>query len=148
MAAYQYVYVMKGLTKIYPGGKKVLENVWLSFLPGVKIGVLGANGAGKSTLMRIMAGLDKDYAGEAWAADGVRVGYLSQEPHLDPTKTVQENVLEALAETKALLDRSPCPSKAEVRETLAGHYCRCTGHVKPVEAVLAAAQTMRQEGEP
>jgi len=70
MAAYQYVYVMKGLSKIYPGGKKVLENIWLSFLPGVKIGVLGANGAGKSTLMRIMAGLDKDYGGEAWVAEG------------------------------------------------------------------------------
>ncbi|MEI7608779.1 MAG: energy-dependent translational throttle protein EttA [Rhodospirillaceae bacterium] len=105
MASYQYVYVMKGLTKIYPGGKKVLENVWLSFYPGAKIGVLGANGAGKSTLMKIMAGLDKDYAGEAWSAEGATVGYLSQEPQLDPTKTVQENVLEALAETKALLDR-------------------------------------------
>jgi ATP-binding cassette ChvD family protein len=105
MAAYQYVYVMKGLSKIYPGGKKVLENIWLSFLPGVKIGVLGANGAGKSTLMRIMAGLDKDYGGEAWVAEGATVGYLSQEPQLDPTKTVQENVLDALAATKALLDR-------------------------------------------
>ncbi len=105
MASYQYVYVMKGLTKIYPGGKKVLENVWLSFYPGAKIGVLGANGAGKSTLMKIMAGLDKDYAGEAWSAEGATVGYLSQEPQLDPKKTVQENVLEALAETKGLLDR-------------------------------------------
>ena len=105
MASYQYVYVMKGLTKIYPGGKKVLENVWLSFYPGAKIGVLGANGAGKSTLMRIMAGLDKDYNGEAWSAEGATVGYLSQEPQLDPTKTVQENVMEALAATKALLDR-------------------------------------------
>ena len=105
MASYQYVYVMKGLTKIYPGGKKVLENVWLSFYPGAKIGVLGANGAGKSTLMRIMAGLDKDFAGEAWVAEGATVGYLSQEPQLDPSKTVQENVMEALAATKALLDR-------------------------------------------
>ncbi|MEI6557740.1 MAG: energy-dependent translational throttle protein EttA [Rhodospirillaceae bacterium] len=105
MAAYQYVYVMKGLTKIYPGGKKVLENIWLSFYPGAKIGVLGANGAGKSTLMKIMAGLDKDYSGEAWVAEGATVGYLSQEPQLDPTKTVQENVMEALAATKALLDR-------------------------------------------
>ncbi|MEI6986008.1 MAG: energy-dependent translational throttle protein EttA [Rhodospirillaceae bacterium] len=105
MAAYQYVYVMKGLAKIYPGGKKVLENIWLSFLPGVKIGVLGANGSGKSTLMRIMAGIDKDYSGEAWAAEGATVGYLSQEPQLDPKKTVQENILEALAETKGLLDR-------------------------------------------
>ncbi|MDR3516344.1 MAG: energy-dependent translational throttle protein EttA [Azospirillaceae bacterium] len=105
MASYQYVYVMKGLTKAYPGGKKVLENVFLSFYPGAKIGVLGPNGAGKSTLMKIMAGLDKDYTGEAWVADGARVGYLAQEPQLDPTKTVQQNVMAALAATKALVDR-------------------------------------------
>ena len=105
MASYQYVYVMKGLSKVYPGGKKVLDNVWLSFYPGAKIGVLGQNGAGKSTLMRIMAGLDKDVSGEAWAAEGATVGYLPQEPHLDPARTVQENVLDALGETKALLDR-------------------------------------------
>jgi len=105
MAAYQYVYVMKGLTKIYPGGRKVLDNVWLSFLPGAKIGVLGVNGSGKSTLMRIMAGIDKDYSGEAWSAEGASVGYLSQEPVLDPALTVQENILSALASTKALLDR-------------------------------------------
>jgi ATP-binding cassette ChvD family protein len=96
---------MKGLTKIYPGGKKVLDNVWLSFYPGAKIGVLGANGAGKSTLMKIMAGMDKDYNGEAWTAEGATVGYLSQEPQLDESKTVQENVMDALAGTKALLDR-------------------------------------------
>jgi ATP-binding cassette ChvD family protein len=105
MAAYQYIYVMKGLTKIYPGGRKVLDNIWLSFLPGAKIGVLGLNGAGKSTLLKIMAGLDKDVAGEAWSADGVTVGYLSQEPTLDPKKDVLGNVLEGLAGTKALLDR-------------------------------------------
>ncbi|UEM04096.1 energy-dependent translational throttle protein EttA [Skermanella rosea] len=105
MASYQYVFVMKGLTKIYPGGKKVLDNVWLSFYPGAKIGVLGANGAGKSTLMKIMAGMDKDFNGEAWTAEGATVGYLSQEPQLDESKTVQENVMEALAGTKALLDR-------------------------------------------
>ncbi|EWY39229.1 heme ABC transporter ATP-binding protein [Skermanella stibiiresistens SB22] len=105
MASYQYVFVMKGLTKIYPGGKKVLDNVWLSFYPGAKIGVLGANGAGKSTLMKIMAGMDKDYNGEAWTAEGATVGYLSQEPVLDETKTVQENVMEALGATKALMDR-------------------------------------------
>jgi sulfate-transporting ATPase len=105
MASYQYVYVMEGLTKIFPGGKKVLENVWLSFYPGAKIGILGPNGAGKSTLMKIMAGYDKDFSGEAWAAQGARVGYLAQEPQLDPTKTVQENVMEALKETKALVDR-------------------------------------------
>ena len=105
MASYQYVYVMKGLTKVYPGGKKVLDNVYLSFLPGAKIGVLGVNGAGKSTLMKIMAGLDKDFSGEAWSAEGAKVGYLPQEPQLDPGKTVHENVMEALAETKGLLDR-------------------------------------------
>ncbi|WP_207459880.1 energy-dependent translational throttle protein EttA [Azospirillum sp. SYSU D00513] len=105
MASYQYVYVMKGLTKVYPGGKKVLDNIYLSFLPGVKIGVLGANGAGKSTLMKIMAGMDKDFSGEAWSAEGAKVGYLPQEPQLDPSKNVHENVMEALAETKGLLDR-------------------------------------------
>jgi len=105
MAAYQYIYVMKGLSKIYPGGKKVLEDIWLSFLPGAKIGVLGPNGAGKSTLMRIMAGLDTEFGGEAWAAEGAKVGYLPQEPELDPKKDVQGNVMEALADTKALLER-------------------------------------------
>jgi energy-dependent translational throttle protein EttA len=105
MAAYQYVYVMKGLTKIFPGGRKVLEDIWLSFLPGAKIGVLGLNGAGKSTLLKIMAGLDKDYAGEAFVAEGATVGFLSQEPQLDPKKTVQENVIEGLAHLKAMLDR-------------------------------------------
>jgi energy-dependent translational throttle protein EttA len=105
VASYQYTYVMKNLVKAYPGGKKVLDGVWLSFFPGAKIGVLGPNGSGKSTLMRILAGYDTDFSGEAWAADGVKVGYLPQEPHLDPTKTVQGNVMEALAETKAVLDR-------------------------------------------
>ncbi len=105
MASYQYSYVMKNLVKAYPGGKKVLDGVWLSFFPGAKIGVLGPNGSGKSTLMRILAGYDTDFSGEAWAAEGVKVGYLPQEPQLDPTKTVQENVMEALAETKAILDR-------------------------------------------
>lgn len=105
MASYQYVYVMKGLSKVYPGGKKVVEDVFLSFLPGAKIGVLGHNGTGKSTLMRIMAGLDTEYNGEAWAADGAKVGYLPQEPQLDPTKTVAENVMEALGDTKRDLDR-------------------------------------------
>src|SRR5262249_61873446 len=96
---------MKGLTKLSPGRRKVLENIWLSFLPGAKIGVLGLNGAGKSTLLKIMAGLDKDVAGENWAAEGISVGYLHQEPQLDPKKDVQGNVLEGLAPTKALLDR-------------------------------------------
>ena len=105
MAAYQYVYVMKGLTKIFPGGRKVLEDIWLSFLPGAKIGVLGLNGAGKSTLLKIMAGMDKDYAGEAFVAEGATVGFLSQEPQLDPKKTVQENVTEGLSHLKTMLDR-------------------------------------------
>ena len=83
MPAYQYIYVMKGLGKTYPGGREVLKDIWLSFLPGAKIGVLGANGAGKSTLLRIMAGEERDFAGEAWAAEGARVGYLPQEPALD-----------------------------------------------------------------
>ncbi|QYX56799.1 energy-dependent translational throttle protein EttA [Roseovarius sp. SCSIO 43702] len=105
MAAYQYVYHMQGVSKTYPGGKKCFENIHLSFLPGVKIGVVGVNGAGKSTLMRIMAGLDTDYTGEAWAAEGARVGYLPQEPKLDPTLTVRENVMLGVAEKKAKLDR-------------------------------------------
>src|SRR5271170_857021 len=105
MASYQYVYVMKGLSKIYPGGKKVLEDIWLSFLPGAKIGVLGPNGAGKSTLMKIMAGLDREFGGEAWSAEGAKVGYLAQEPELDPAKDVQGNILEALKDQKDLLER-------------------------------------------
>jgi energy-dependent translational throttle protein EttA len=105
MASYQYIYVMRNLTKIFPGGKKVLENITLAFLPGAKIGVLGSNGAGKSTFLRIMAGLDHDIAGEAWAAEGVRVGFLPQEPELDPSKDVLGNVMEGVAATKALLDR-------------------------------------------
>src|SRR4051794_37136563 len=105
MAAYQYIYVMKGLSKTYPGGRQVLQDIWLSFLPGAKIGVLGLNGAGKSTLLRIIAGQDKEYSGEAWAAEGATVGFLEQEPDLDPDKDVFGNVIEGLAQTKALLDR-------------------------------------------
>ncbi len=105
MAAYQHVYVMKGLSKTYPGGREVLKDIWLSFLPGAKIGVLGLNGAGKSTLLRVMAGEERDFAGEAWAAEGARIGYLPQEPVLDEAKDVFGNVIEGLAETKALLDR-------------------------------------------
>jgi len=105
MASYQYIYVMKGLQKVYPGGKKVLDNINLSFFPGAKIGVLGLNGAGKSTLMRIMAGLDTEINGEAWAADGVKVGYLSQEPELDPSKTVLGNVMEGVGEIAQLVER-------------------------------------------
>jgi energy-dependent translational throttle protein EttA len=105
MAGYQYVYVMKDLTKSYPGGRDVFKGITLSFLPDAKIGVLGPNGAGKSTLMRIMAGQDKEYGGEAWVAEGARVGYLPQEPHLDPEKTVGENVRSAFATLEAQLAR-------------------------------------------
>jgi energy-dependent translational throttle protein EttA len=105
MASYQYVFVMHGLNKSYKGGKKILENVTLSFYPGAKIGVLGPNGSGKSTLLRIMAGIDKEFTGEAWTAAGARVGYLQQEPQLDPKKTVQENVLEGLSDIKKMVDR-------------------------------------------
>jgi len=105
MAAYQYVYHMDGVSKTYPGGKKCFENVRLSFLPGVKIGVVGVNGSGKSTLMKIMAGLDKDFTGEAWCAEGAKVGYLPQEPQLDPTLSVRENVMLGVAEKRAVLDR-------------------------------------------
>ncbi|MGK2871404.1 MAG: energy-dependent translational throttle protein EttA [Alphaproteobacteria bacterium] len=104
MAAYQYAYVMQGLSKAYPGGRQVLNDIRLSFLPGAKIGVLGVNGSGKSTLLRIMAGVDKEFQGEAWAAEGIKVGYLAQEPELNPDKDVWGNVLEGVAETKALLD--------------------------------------------
>ena len=105
MAAYQYVYHMDGVSKTYPGGKKCFENIRLSFLPGVKIGVVGVNGSGKSTLLKIMAGLDKDFTGEAWAADGAKVGYLPQEPKLDETLTVRENVMLGVKPKKDILDR-------------------------------------------
>lgn len=104
MASYQYVYVMNGLSKAYDN-KKILENVTLSFFPGAKIGVLGPNGAGKSTLLKIMAGVDKDFTGEAWAAEGARVGYLEQEPKLDENKTVAQNVMDGMGEVKQKLDR-------------------------------------------
>ncbi len=101
----QFIYHMRGLTKTYSGGKKVLDNIHLSFYPDAKIGVLGVNGAGKSTLLRIMAGTDTDWNGEGWVAEGARVGYLPQEPQLDPSKNVRENVMEGVAAKKALLDR-------------------------------------------
>src|SRR3954469_10169331 len=103
--ARQFVYFMQGLSKTYPGNRKVLDNVHLSFYPDAKIGVLGVNGSGKSTLLRIMAGIDKDYNGEAWVAQGARVGYLEQEPQLDPKKTVRENVMEGVAKQRALVER-------------------------------------------
>ena len=103
MASYEYVYVMKDLSKTYSGGKKVLSDIYLSFFPGAKIGVLGPNGSGKSTLLKIMAGIEKEFNGEAWAAKGATVGYLPQEPQLDPNKTVKENVMEGLGEIVDLL---------------------------------------------
>ena len=103
--ARQFAYHMEGVTKTFPPSRKVLENIHLSFYPDAKIGVLGVNGAGKSTLLRIMAGIDKEYSGEAWAAEGVRVGYLPQEPRLDPAKSVRENVMEGVAPQKAIVDR-------------------------------------------
>src|SRR6056297_3856746 len=105
MASYQYVYHMDGLSKTYPGGKKTFENIRLNFLPGVKIGVVGPNGAGKSTLLRIMSGQDKDFTGEAWAGEGAKVGYLSQEPELDEDLSVRENVMQGVAEKRAILER-------------------------------------------
>ena len=101
----QFIYHMQGLTKAYPAGKKVLDNVHLSFYPDAKIGVLGVNGSGKSTLLRIMAGIDTEYSGDGWVAEGARVGYLEQEPQLDPNKSVRDNVMEGVAAKKAILDR-------------------------------------------
>jgi ATP-binding cassette ChvD family protein len=105
MASRQFIYHMQGLSKTYPPNRKVLDNIHLSFYPDAKIGVLGVNGSGKSTLLRIMAGIDKDFVGEGWVAEGARVGYLEQEPHLDESKTVRENVMEGVAAKKALIDR-------------------------------------------
>ena len=102
--ARQFIYHMQGLSKTYAGGKKVLDNVHLSFYPDAKIGVLGPNGSGKSTLLRIMAGIDKEWNGEAWLAEGATCGYLEQEPQLDPSKSVLENVMEGVAAKKAILD--------------------------------------------
>ncbi|MCC2111402.1 MAG: ATP-binding cassette domain-containing protein, partial [Hyphomicrobiales bacterium] len=103
--ARQFIYHMRGLSKTYTGGKKVLDNINLSFYPDAKIGVLGPNGSGKSTLMRIMAGLDTEFVGEAWLAEGATVGYLPQEPALDPDKDVMANVMEGVAAKQAILDR-------------------------------------------
>lgn len=105
MTSYQYVYVMDGLSKTYAGGKQVLKDIRLSFLPGAKIGIVGVNGAGKSTLLKIMAGLDKEFNGEAWAAEGAKTGYLEQEPQLNPDKDVMGNVMEGVAEAQAKLER-------------------------------------------
>ena len=101
----QFIYTMKDLRKVTPQGKEILRGIWLSFYPGAKIGVLGANGAGKSTLLRIMAGADKDFAGEAFPAEGTRIGFLPQEPQLDPKRNVRDHVEEAVAPVRALLAR-------------------------------------------
>src|SRR5919201_5871720 len=101
----QFIYHMQGLTKTYPGNRKVLEDINLSFYPDAKIGVLGVNGSGKSTLLRIMAGVDKEFAGDAWVAEGARVGLLEQEPRLDPSKNVRQNVMQGVAPQQALLER-------------------------------------------
>ena len=105
MASPQYVYHMNNVSKTYPGGKQVLKDISLSFLPGAKIGVVGVNGSGKSTLLKILAGQVDDFVGEARPADGIKIGYLPQEPQLDETKTVLENAMEGVAEKKALVDR-------------------------------------------
>src|SRR5712671_4224734 len=103
--ARQFVYFMQGLSKTYPGNRKVLDNVHLSFYPDAKIGVLGVNGSGKSTLLRIMAGIDKEFSGEGWVSEGARVGYLEQEPQLDPSKSVRANVMKGVAAQQAILER-------------------------------------------
>ena len=105
MVSYQYVFVMQNLSKVFPGGKELFKGITLSFLPGAKIGVLGVNGAGKSTLLKIMAGVDKEFNGEAWAADGIKIGYLEQEPQLNPAKNVMENIMDGLGETRDLLKK-------------------------------------------
>src|SRR6266852_2238003 len=105
MASYQYIYVMKGLNKTFPGGKQVLKDIWLSFFPGAKIGVLGLNGAGKSTLLKVMAGQDDNFTGEAWAAEGVKVGFLQQEPQLNEKKDVLGNVMEGAGDMATMLAR-------------------------------------------
>src|SRR5437762_8744707 len=103
--ARQFIYHMQGLSKTYPGNRKVLEDINLSFYPDAKIGVLGLNGSGKSTLLRIMGGIDQDFTGEAWVAEGARAGFLPQEPQLDADKSVRENVMKGVAASKAILDR-------------------------------------------
>src|SRR5258708_30547951 len=115
MASYQYIYVMKGLNKTFPGGKQVLKDIWLSFFPGAKIGVLGLNGAGKSTLLKVMAGQDDNFTGEAWAAESVKVGFLQQEPHPNEKKDGLGNLMEGargMATHLAPLDGSSNPLSA------------------------------------
>ena len=105
MASYQYIFTMRDLRKVFPGGREVLKDITLAFLPGAKIGVIGGNGAGKSTLLRIMAGLETEFSGEAWAAEGIKVGLLAQEPELNPNKNVHGNVMDGVRTTRDLLDK-------------------------------------------
>src|SRR6266487_4621403 len=139
MAAYQYIYVMKGLSKTYPGGREVLKDIWLSFLPGAKIGVLGLNGAGKSTLLRIMAGMDKDFAGEARPAEGIRIGFLPQDPRLDPSKDVLGNVEEGVAETRALLARFDELNEKMARELSDAESDKLMAEYQKVQDAIEAA---------
>ena len=140
MASYQYVYVMKDLTKAFPGGREVFKGITLSFLPGVKIGVLGVNGAGKSTLMKIMAGIETEYGGEAWAAEGARVGYLQQEPQLDPEKTVGENVslafgplIEALRRFNEISDRFAEPMEEDEMNALLSEQAKLQEQIEAAD---------------
>jgi len=140
MASYQYVYVMKDLTKAFPGGREVFKGITLSFLPGVKIGVLGVNGAGKSTLMKIMAGIETEYGGEAWAAEGARVGYLQQEPQLDPDKTVGENValafgplIEALRRFNEISDRFAEPMEEDEMNDLLSEQAKLQEQIEAAD---------------
>ena len=143
----QYVYVMKGLTKAFPGGRRIVENVWLSFLPGAKIGVLGLNGTGKSTLLRIMAGVDAEFDGEAWAAEGLRVGYLPQEPELDPEKDVLGNVMEGVAEKQTLLDRFNAVAARFAEELSAEEMERLIDEQAELQAEIDAAGAWEIERE-
>ncbi|MEE8284561.1 MAG: energy-dependent translational throttle protein EttA [Alphaproteobacteria bacterium] len=135
MASNQYIYVMRGLTKVYPGHREIVKDVTLAFLPGAKIGVLGDNGAGKSTLLRIMAGIDGEFSGEAWAAEGTRVGYLHQEPELDPKKDVIGNVADGVGEVRDLLERF---------ETVAARFAEPMGEDKMNDLLALQGEIQEQ----
>src|SRR6266705_3230558 len=139
----QFIYHMQGLTKTYPPAKKVLDDIHLSFYPDAKIGVLGVNGSGKSTLLRIMAGIDKEYNGEAWVAEGARVGYLEQEPQLDATKTVRENVMLGVAKQKAILDRYNELAMNYSEET-ADEMTGCRTRSRPPASGTSTARSIRR----
>ena len=141
MASYQYSYVIKSLTKSYPGGRTVLKNIWLSFFPGAKIGIIGPNGSGKSTLLKIMTGLDKEFQGEAWAAEGVKIGYLAQEPELNPNLDVLGNVMEGVAPIKQLIadfeainEKFMHPMSDDEMNTLLGEQAELQEKIDAVDA--------------